>query len=119
MLHLDKNTCNVFPPSSYFNVFCIVRLLSFSFKLSGIEGGSVGAAGCRFNHFEILRTGVRWYDDACFVLTFSDNNYMTPVRARNRVAVISSYRRMCKFAILIHFLALAVLYKNNTILSQY
>ena len=39
---------------------------------------------------------------------------MTPVEGEKQVAVISSYRRMCKFAILMHFLALAVLYKNNT-----
>ena len=33
---------------------------------------------------------------------------------KNRVAVLPTYRRMCKFIILIHFLALTVLYKNNT-----
>ena len=38
---------------------------------------------------------------------------MILAKARNRVAVMPSYRRMCKFAILVHFLALAVLYKNN------
>ena len=38
---------------------------------------------------------------------------MILAKARNSLAVMPSYRRMCKFAILIHFLALAVLYKNN------
>ena len=33
---------------------------------------------------------------------------------KNRVAVFSTYRRICKFIILILFLALTVLYKNNT-----
>ena len=39
---------------------------------------------------------------------------MTFAYGKNRVAVLPTYRRMCKFIILIHFLALAVLYKNNT-----
>ena len=38
---------------------------------------------------------------------------MTFAYGKNRVAVLPTYRRMCKFIILIHFLALTVLYKNN------
>ena len=33
---------------------------------------------------------------------------------KNRLAAIPTYRRVCKFAILIHILAMTVLYKNNT-----
>ena len=33
---------------------------------------------------------------------------------KNRLAAILTYRRVCKFAILIHILAMTVLYKNNT-----
>ena len=39
---------------------------------------------------------------------------MTFAYGKNRVAVLPTYRRMCKFIILIHFLALTVLYKTNT-----
>ena len=42
------------------------------------------------------------------------SNYMTLVYEKNRLAVMPTYRRKCKFAILIHFLALTILYKNNT-----
>ena len=38
---------------------------------------------------------------------------MTFAYGKNSVAVLPIYRRMCKFTILIHFLALTVLYKNN------
>ena len=39
---------------------------------------------------------------------------MTFAYGKNRVAVLPTYHRMCKFIILIHFLVLTVLYKNNT-----
>ena len=38
---------------------------------------------------------------------------MTFVYGKNRLAVMPTYRRVCKFAILMHFLALTILYKNN------
>ena len=38
---------------------------------------------------------------------------MTLVYEKNRLAVMPTYRHVCKFAILIHFLALTNLYKNN------
>ena len=38
---------------------------------------------------------------------------MTLVYGKNRLAVMPTYRHVCKFAILIHFLALTILYKNN------
>ena len=49
-----------------------------------------------------------------FVFTFSFNNYMSLVYGKNRLAAMSTYHRVCKFAILIHFLAMTVLYKNKT-----
>ena len=54
------------------------------------------------------------HDGARSVLTFSYDNHMTFAFEKNRVAVLPTYRRVCKFIILIHFLALTVLYKNNT-----
>ncbi|MES9992837.1 MAG: reverse transcriptase domain-containing protein, partial [Candidatus Thiodiazotropha sp.] len=38
---------------------------------------------------------------------------MTLVFGKDKLAVMPTYRRMCKFANLIHFLVLIVLYKNN------
>ena len=38
---------------------------------------------------------------------------MTLVYGKNRLAVIPTYRHVCKFAILMQFLALTILYKNN------
>ena len=32
---------------------------------------------------------------------------------KNRLAAMPTYRHVCKFAILMHFLALTILYKNN------
>ena len=42
------------------------------------------------------------------------NNYMILVYGKNRLAAMPTYHRVCKFTILIPFLSMAVLYKNNT-----
>ena len=39
---------------------------------------------------------------------------MSPVYGKNRLTAMPTYRRVCKFATLIHILAMTVLYKNNT-----
>ena len=39
---------------------------------------------------------------------------MTLVYGKNRLAAMPTYRRVCKFAISIHFLAMTILYKTNT-----
>ena len=55
-----------------------------------------------------------YFSNVRSVLTFSYGNHMTFAYGKNRLAVLPTYRRMCEFIILIHFLALTVLYKNNT-----
>ena len=50
----QQNACNVFLHHIFLNAFCNDRNVSLFFMLTGVGRGSVGAVGCRFDHFNIF-----------------------------------------------------------------